>query len=166
MFTGARSLMYGFMNSSPRLRELTGPAAERRALQVAIGVCGLVPVIAGLLGGRFGLAMLGGFGSPAFDSHYRYLSGLLLGIGVTYWSAIPRVEVQGERIGILTLIVVIGGFCRALGMLAYGFPGWTMVAALAMELIVTPAIFLWQGRVAARATQGAGGAVDAEPAAL
>jgi hypothetical protein len=146
------------------LDSLIKPDLERRALQVAIGVCGLVPVIAGLLGGRFGLAMLGGFGSAAFDSHYRYLSGLLLGIGVTYWSAIPRIETQGERVGILTLIVVIGGFCRALGMLAYGFPGWTMFAALTMELIVTPTIFLWQGRIARRLTEGEGAAVDADPA--
>ena len=139
----------------PSLRDLTDPAIERRALQIAVAIAGLAPVVGGLLGARFGAAMLGGGGDVGFDSHYRYLSGLLFGIGLAYWSTIPRIETHGERFAILTFVVVIGGFCRAMGLLANGFPGPLMTAALGMELIVTPALYLWQSRVA-RIAAGSG----------
>ena len=135
------------MTSIPTLSDLTSPAVERRALQVAVAVAGLIPVAGGLLGARFGAALLGGGGDVGFDSHYRYLSGLLFAIGLGYWSTVPRIETQGERFAILTFIVSVGGFCRAMGLLANGFPGPLMTAALAVELVVTPALYLWQSRV-------------------
>ena len=139
--------MYAVMSVSQNLRTMI-PTYERRALQVAVGVAGLVPVLGGLLGARFGAAMLGGGGDVSFDSHYRYLSGLLFGIGLAYWSTIPKIETHGERFAVLTLVVVIGGFCRAMGLLANGFPGGIMIWALGMELVITPLIYLWQSRVA------------------
>ena len=126
-------------------------AIERRGLQVAFAAAGLVPVSAGLAGGLYGSTAFGQMVAIGLDSHIRYLSGLLLGIGLIYWSAIPGVEKEGGRIGVLTLIVVIGGFCRALGMLVYGPAGAPAVAALAMELIVAPGLYLWQRRLAHRA---------------
>jgi hypothetical protein len=95
-----------------------------------------------------GPAMVGSFFGAPLDSHFRYLSGLLLGVGLAYWSLVPGIERQGSRISMLTLIVVIGGFCRAMGMLTNGLPGPAMSAAVVMELVVTPAIYLWQTRVA------------------
>ena len=136
------------MTSIPTLSDLTSPAVERRALQVAVAVAGLIPVAGGLLGARFGAALLGGGGDVGFDSHYRYLSGLLFAIGLGYWSTVPRIETHGERFAILTFIVAVGGFCRAMGLLANGFPGPLMTAALGVELVVTPALYLWQSRVA------------------
>ena len=121
---------------------------ERRWLQIAIALLGLIPVSAGAAGALLGPAMLNEIGDAVLDSHFRYLSGVLLAIGLGYWTAIPRIELQGERIGILTLVVVGGGFCRALGMLLYGLPGGGMTAALAVELVLAPLIYLWQVRVA------------------
>jgi hypothetical protein len=121
---------------------------EKRWLQISVALAGLVPVATGAAGVLFGPALVGLGGAPALNNHFRYLSGLLLGVGLAYWSAIPGIEKQETRFGVLTLIVVIGGFCRALGMLIYGPPGMVMAAALVMELIVTPALYLWQGRVA------------------
>ena len=154
MFSGARSPMYGAMTTMPSLSHLISPTHERRALQVAVAIAGLVPVLGGLLGARFGAAMLGGGGDVGFDSHYRYLSGLLFAIGLAFWSTIPRIETHGERFAILTFIVAVGGFCRAMGLLANGFPGPLMTAALGMELVVTPALYLWQSRVARLAAAG------------
>jgi Domain of unknown function (DUF4345) len=121
---------------------------EKRWLQFAVALGGLVPVGAGLAGALLGPAMLGQVGDGALDSHIRYLSGLLLGIGLAFWSTIPGIERQGSRFGLLTLIVVIGGFCRALGMLIWGPPGAIMSLALIMELGVTPLLYLWRERVA------------------
>jgi hypothetical protein len=96
----------------------------------------------------FGAALTGDTGmSVAGDSHYRYLSGLLLGIGLLFWSAIPGIERNTGRFQLLTLIVVVGGLARLGGLLITGLPALTMVAALVMELVVTPLICLWQLRV-------------------
>jgi hypothetical protein len=118
------------------------------ALQLAIGVFGLVPVGAGLAGAVGGFAMLGQDAPVSADSHFRYLSGLLLAIGLLFWSAIPRIERQGRRVQILTLIVVVGGLARLGGVIAVGEPSAPMLFGLAMELVVTPLVCLWQSRIA------------------
>ena len=86
--------------------------------------------------------------SPALDSHVRYLSGLLLAIGLTFWSSIPRIEDRTTLVRLLTAMVVLGGLARAIGFSVSGWPGTGMAFGLAMELVVTPLLCLWQGRVA------------------
>ena len=70
--------------------------AQARGLQVAVALGGIVPVAAGLAGMFGGAAMLGGHPAAnlTMDSHLRYLSGLLLGIGLGFWSTIPDIERQ------------------------------------------------------------------------
>ena len=119
-----------------------------QALQVTVAVFALVPIGAGLAGAVAGTAMVGETASVSADSMFRYLSGLLLAIGLLFWSAIPRIERQGRRIQILTLIVFVGGLGRLGGLLAVGEPSPAMLFGLAMELVVTPLICLWQSRIA------------------
>ncbi len=121
------------------------------ALRIAVALGGLVPVLSGLLGMVLGPGLLGEAASPAADSHFRYLSGLLLGVGLGFWSTIPRIEAQGRRFRLLTAIVVLGGIGRLLGLPLAGWPGAAMGAALGMELVVTPLLCLWQARLARQA---------------
>ena len=116
---------------------------------------GLVPVAAGLAGIVTGAAMLGGHPAAnlTLDSHLRYLSGLLLGVGLGFWSTIPRIEQQTARFRLLTAIVVIGGLGRLYGIVAEGLPPAPMLFGLVMELGVTPLLCWWQGRVAASGAQ-------------
>lgn len=118
------------------------------ALQIAIGVFGLVPVAAGLAGALAGLGMLGETASVSTDSHFRYLSGLLLAIGLLFWSTIPRIERKGRRVQLLTAIVFVGGLARLVGVIAMGTPSAPMLFGLTMELVVTPIVCLWQSRIA------------------
>jgi hypothetical protein len=123
------------------------------ALQLVIAVAGLVPVAAGLAGAiegpaMLGPAMLGEDASVAADSHFRYLSGLLLAIGLLFWSAIPRIERRGPRVRLLTAIVFVGGLARLGGAFAMGETSPPMLFGMAMELVVTPLICLWQSRIA------------------
>jgi hypothetical protein len=134
---------------------------ERRLLQICVAIAGLAPVAGGIAGVLWGPAALGAPGQGAFDSHFRYLSGLLAAIGVAYWTTIPDIETEGAKFALLTLVVVAGGFSRALGMLIAGPPGAAMSAALIMELVVTPLLYLWQTRVQRLATMPP---VDAAPA--
>jgi hypothetical protein len=80
----------------------------------------------------------------------RYLSGLLLGIGLVFWWQIPRIERAGPLFRVLTLIVFIGGLSRLLGVVIHGLPPGPMLFGLGMELVVTPLLCLWQSRVAPR----------------
>ena len=117
---------------------------------MAIG--SLVPIGAGAAGILLGPRMLasGPFGPGDLDSHFRYLSGLLLAIGIGYASTVPRIEARGGRFRLLTFIVVLGGIGRLVSLLSIGPPSPAMAAALVMELIVAPGLALWQHRVAAR----------------
>ncbi len=119
---------------------------SKKFLQIAIAVGGLVPVSAGLCGIILGPQMITNALAP-LDSHYRYLSGLLLGIGLGFWSCIPNIEHQTERAQILTAIVVIGGVGRVTSLWAAGIPDTPMLLALGMELLVTPLLCFWQYRI-------------------
>ncbi len=124
------------------------PELEKRLLQVAIGKASLVPILAGGWAVWRGAAMLGG-GNVDLDSHFRYLSGLLLGIGLAFAATIPKIETQTSAIRLLTLIVVCGGLARAWGLF-HAVPSIAMIGGLIMELIVTPVLCLWQTRLARR----------------
>ena len=134
--------------------ERRGPAImERRGLAIVVAVLGFVPVGAGLAGMLQGIGMTGALtaaASPGLDSHVRYLSGLLLGIGIAYWSTVPSIEAAGARFRLLTAIVATGGLGRLLGVLEHGWPPAPMLFGLGMELVVTPLLCLWQWRVEAR----------------
>jgi hypothetical protein len=129
---------------------------ERRFLQQAVGICAVVPFAAGLYGVLFGSALTGSALSVSAESHYRYLSGLLLAVGVLFWSTIPRIEEHTGRFRLLTVIVVVGGLGRLLGLMITGLPSLMMLGGLAMELVVTPLLCLWQTRVANRCAEETG----------
>lgn len=123
--------------------------SERRLLQLAMLLGCLVPLTGGTLGIVLGTGMLGTpVADPGLDSHMRYLSGLLLGIGLGYMSIIPTIEKQGARAALLTSIVVLGGFARLYSHVHDSWPATPMTYALVMELGVVPALYLWQRRIA------------------
>ena len=125
---------------------------ENLALRIAVAIGCLVPLGAGGAGMLLGPAMLGtpADALPDLDSHYRYLSGLLLAIGIGFVSTIPRIETQGPRFRLLTFLVVVGGLGRLLSAGPLSFP---MQAALVMELLVTPALAIWQYRAAVQSSR-------------
>lgn len=122
---------------------------ERRLLQIVIAAAALVPVTAGAAGVILGGGFLGLPFKLMADSHIRYLSGLLLGIGMMFWALIPRVESSSAQFSALTFLVFVGGLARLFGLIAaHAVPEYGVGLALAMELIVTPTVWLWQRRVA------------------
>ena len=135
---------------------MNGLERERGYLQKTVAVLALVPVSAGLFGVLFGPALTGDRVSVSADSHFRYLSGLLLGIGLLFWSTTPAIEEKTGRFRLLTLVVFIGGLARLLGLVLTGVPSLYMLASLALELVITPILALWQTRVANAYAETAG----------
>lgn len=123
---------------------------ERKLLQQTVAIAATLPVAAGLYGVLFGQALTGNAVSISAESHFRYLSGLLLGIGLCFWSTLPSIEAKTGRFRLLTLLVVIGGLSRLIGLALTGLPSLVMLGGLIVELIVAPVLCLWQTRVANR----------------
>jgi hypothetical protein len=114
-----------------------------------MAVAVLVPIGGGGLGMATGLGLIHDQGPISdLDSHYRYLSGLLLGIGLAFAISIPRVERHGARIRLLAAIVVLGGLARLFAVSTADRLSLFTLGALIMELAVTPALALWQYRIA------------------
>lgn len=128
---------------------------ERGLFQAAVFLAALVPIAAGTAGVLHGSAMIPGarFEGADLESHFRYLSGLLLGIGLAFMVITPRIERNTALFRALCLIVVAGGIARLIGAIEVGIPGMAHRLALIMELGVVPAMVLWVGRIERRSSR-------------
>jgi hypothetical protein len=70
---------------------------ERKLLQIALALAGLVMGGFGLAGVFFGATFTEFSGNAVMDSYIRFLKGMLLAIGSIYRSSIPQVERHTER---------------------------------------------------------------------
>ena len=122
---------------------------ERRLLQLVVALACVVPLTFGTLGVLHGAAWLEH--APVrvdLDSHFRYLSGIFLVLGIGFVSCIPAIERKGPRFRLLGAMVVAGGLARAVSLLSVGAPSTGHLAGLVMEVGVVPLLMLWQTRVA------------------
>ena len=129
------------------------PAVERRLLQAVVALACLVPLSAGTLGVVRGVGWLHGTGTD-LDSHFRYLSGIFLGVGIAFASCVPAIERAGPRFRLLGAFVVCGGLARLLSLITVGPPGTGQLFGLAMELGVVPCLLVWQAGFARRYGSG------------
>jgi hypothetical protein len=121
----------------------------RRLLQATVAALSLVPILAGAGGMLLGPGFVASeAGAVPLDSHFRYLSGLLLALGVTFASTVPAIERRGARFRLAAAIVVCGGLGRLLSLGVAGVPPWPHLVGLALELLVVPLLAVWQARVA------------------
>lgn len=127
------------------------PSAERRLLQAAVALACLVPLSAGSAGVLRGAAFVyRGAATADLDSHFRYLSGIFLAVGIAFSTCLPAIERKGARFRMLGAFVVAGGLARLLSLAEVGAPSFGHRFGLVMELGVVPLLLLWQARVAQR----------------
>ncbi|MBX9942837.1 MAG: DUF4345 domain-containing protein [Reyranella sp.] len=125
----------------------------RRALQALIAIAAMLPVAGGLweiAHGASGAVSQAAPGDGWTDNHRRYLGGLLLAIGLAYWSAVPGIEHKTGRLRLLAALVAIGGLARLVGLALGDPPTGAVAAALVMELMAAPLVCVWQARLATR----------------
>jgi hypothetical protein len=124
-----------------------GTAAARNGGMIAsaIRLAAIIPLLAGGAGVVWGPAFLGEAAGPATASHLRYLSGLLLGVGLLALYCAADLSRRRDLFAVLCAMVTLGGLARALGLALDGLPPWPHLAALGMELGVVPALW-WASR--------------------
>ena len=133
------------------------PVMEKRLLQAATALACLVPLSMGIASVLRSAAVLKGVEPPLpidLDSHFRYLSGLLLGTGLVFLACLRNIERHRPVFLALGAIILVGGLARLLSAIELGWPGPGHRFGLVMELVVVPLIVLWQGRVARRFETG------------
>lgn len=126
---------------------------DRRPLQAVVALLALVPITAGAAGVTLGPALVRGGSASDLDSHFRYLSGLLLAIGLAFVATVPAIERRTTLFRTLAAIVTVGGAGRLLSLLDAGAPSPPHLAALVLELAVVPALAAWQGSLARRSVR-------------
>jgi hypothetical protein len=128
---------------------------ERKLLQAIVALAGFAGVFLGLTGVLFGTLHTDLSGDVVLDSYVRFGKGVLLAIGLIYWSCIAQIERRGDRISLVTFILVFGTLSRLFTAVGHGVPTLGIVANLIAGLILVPLLWLWQRRVAATAQRSA-----------
>ena len=128
---------------------------QRKLLQIAVAVAGFIGVSFGLAGVVFGTAFTDMFDDGTVDSSVRFYKGMLLAIGVIYWSCIPQIEGRGERMSLVTFILVCGAASRLMAVIGHGVANLGVLLSLIAGLVVVPLLWLWQRHVAQAAQRGA-----------
>ena len=123
---------------------------SKRLLQTAVALLALVPVGIGALGVLAGPAFLRGVIDPPvdLDSHFRYLSGIFLALGLTFYACIPEIERKTALFRMAGALVIIGGCGRLLSLVMTGTPSRGHLIGLGLELVIVPLLMIWQARVA------------------
>ena len=115
---------------------------SRLALQIVMGLLGIIPVATGLLG-------LLGVDDPFYvaagvppvvflDTNLRFYSGVWLGLGLALYWLIPTIEKQTVLFRVLWGMIFIGGISRLLSMLLLAWPPVAFVAFTAIEIVGAP----------------------------
>ncbi len=126
---------------------------ERNCLQVAVALSAAILLFVGFSGVLLGVRFLHGTESAVMDNYFRFLSAIAAGMGIMYLRAIPHIERHGECISTLTFLIFIGGLAHLYGFSMRPTPTIATLCALFMALIVVPLLWLWQRRIARKATR-------------
>ena len=126
------------------------PRHERTLLQAAVAIASLVPLSVASISIVRGAMWLQPAPATDLDSHFRYLSGIFLVMGLAFLTCIPAIESKTGRFRLLGAMVVGGGLARLVSLGTVGEPSAGHLAGLCIELIVVPLLVAWQARVAQR----------------
>jgi hypothetical protein len=124
-------------------------AAERLLFTIIVALLALVPVSAGLSGVVLGPDFLRV--EPPFPadlgSHLRFLSGIFLAFGISWWLCLWDLDRSASRFRLLGVLTICGGLARLLSLFVDGVPSTGHVLGLCLELIGVPLLLLWHHRI-------------------
>jgi len=116
------------------------------AFRITVAVLALIPIGAGAAGVFYGLAFPGfdvSVANPDSQSHFRFLSGIFLAMGLAYWSVALGIGNWLQRFQLLAMLTFIGGLARLVSLASNGAPSIGHQIGLGMELIAVPLLLFW-----------------------
>nr|MBA3447511.1 DUF4345 domain-containing protein [Pseudaminobacter sp.] len=113
---------------------------EVRSFQGLIALLASVPLAVGLAGVIWGPAFLLAEASwpTDLDSHFRFLSGIFVGLGIAWFSCVPDIGAKTRRFRLLAALTFAGGVARLVSLIIAGAPSAGHLAGLCMELLAVP----------------------------
>jgi hypothetical protein len=120
----------------------------KRGLQITLAILSMVPIWIGTIGIVLGTVrwLPASMVTPDFDSHYRYIAGYYLSLGMLGLWVIPRIERHTHLFRIICASVFMGGVGRVASILQVGFPNPMAIFFTVFELCF-PLLILWQSKV-------------------
>lgn len=130
----------------------------KRGLQIILGILSLIPFIVAILGLTSGLGrwLPAEAITPEFDSHYRYITGFYISLGVMAWWIIPNIEKHKTVLRVLAGAIFTGGVGRMISLWQVGTPSPLTLVFTGIELCF-PLLLIWQAKLSrrqSRADQG------------
>jgi len=97
----------------------------KRGLQITIAILSLVPLSIGAIGIVLGTSrwLPANTITPDFDSHYRYIAGYYVSLGLLGLWVIPRIERHTGLFRVICASVFMGGVGRVASIFQVGLPG-------------------------------------------
>jgi hypothetical protein len=126
---------------------------QRFILQAMTAFGGLVLLAIGLCGVLLGVQFLHGAGTVPVDNHFRFMSGVIAGVGFAFLCSLRHIERHRDRFAVLSFAIFIGGLAHLYSVLLHGVPSIGTMFGLFMELIYTPLLWLLHRHVANRAAR-------------
>jgi hypothetical protein len=123
----------------------------KKGLQFTIAILSIIPILIGLVGITQGTTrwLAASSITPDFDSHYRYITGYYLSLGMLGLWMIPRIEQHTDLFRILCASVFMGGVGRAFSIVQVGIPNLSALMFTGIELCF-PLLLLWQAKIPRR----------------
>jgi len=127
---------------------------NKRLLQAVVAVLALIPTLSGAAGVLLGpdFLRLDPPWPADLDSHFRFLSGVFVAVGLGFYSCVSRIEAKIGRFQMLAALVFVGGLARLWSFVLVGAPSAGHLIGLVMELAVVPLLVLWQAHLARNAS--------------
>jgi hypothetical protein len=120
----------------------------KRGLQLTLAVLSMIPIAVGIMGIALGTSrwLPADAITPEFDSHYRYIAGYYVSLGMLTLWIIPRIEKHRSLFRIICASVFIGGIGRVASIVQVGLPGSLAIFFTAFELCF-PLFLFWQAKL-------------------
>jgi hypothetical protein len=120
----------------------------KRGLQLTLAILSMIPILVGIMGIMRGTSRWLPINiiTPDFDSHYRYIAGYYISLGMLGLWIIPEIEKHKSLFRILCVSVFLGGIGRVVSILQVGRPGSMALFFTAFELCF-PLLLLWQAKL-------------------
>jgi hypothetical protein len=127
-----------------------------KAFQWTLRLLALIPLVTGLLEISMGLGSLRTIGVqlpdalanlPSADNNWRFLGTVWAGYAALVVYAVSDPHRHETLLRILLVILFLSGVARATSVVLMGWPVTPFIAAMCLELLVMPLLWIWLSRL-------------------